>query len=279
MDSPTPTINQIPQVPKVSKFQNLITKILNNLTVISVSVFILLAITIVAFFYYQNQNLKKMLAERIEPTPTPLAVHDPLANWKVYKNSTDNYQLRVPQEWGQLTPSEDSMYKMVFQSADGLYKLTVDAEQNKNKATGKKYVSLDEFIGLPYAVKALKVDGQEARQSMPRSGFENFDKVFFFSKDAELIYSLELLVGDGTKTDHRVTFESLQIGADVFEKIVSTFEFTKLSDLISPTPSENGSSSANTACTMEAKICPDGTGVGRVPPSCEFAPCPTTATQ
>ncbi len=28
------------------------------------------------------------------------------------------------------------------------------------------------------------------------------------------------------------------------------------------------------ACTMEAKICPDGTGVGRTGPNCEFAPCP-----
>ena len=27
-------------------------------------------------------------------------------------------------------------------------------------------------------------------------------------------------------------------------------------------------------CTMDAKICPDGSGVGRVPPSCAFAPCP-----
>ncbi len=28
------------------------------------------------------------------------------------------------------------------------------------------------------------------------------------------------------------------------------------------------------ACTMEAKLCPDGSGVGRVPPTCEFAACP-----
>jgi hypothetical protein len=28
------------------------------------------------------------------------------------------------------------------------------------------------------------------------------------------------------------------------------------------------------ACTMEAKICPDGTSVGRSGPKCEFAPCP-----
>ena len=31
-----------------------------------------------------------------------------------------------------------------------------------------------------------------------------------------------------------------------------------------------------TACTMEAKVCPDGTSVGRSGPKCEFAPCTTT---
>jgi hypothetical protein len=29
------------------------------------------------------------------------------------------------------------------------------------------------------------------------------------------------------------------------------------------------------ACTMEAKICPDGSAVGRSGPKCEFAPCPS----
>jgi hypothetical protein len=29
-----------------------------------------------------------------------------------------------------------------------------------------------------------------------------------------------------------------------------------------------------TACTEEAKICPDGSAVGRIPPDCEFAECP-----
>jgi len=29
-----------------------------------------------------------------------------------------------------------------------------------------------------------------------------------------------------------------------------------------------------TACTAEAKICPDGRAVGRAGPACEFAPCP-----
>lgn len=32
---------------------------------------------------------------------------------------------------------------------------------------------------------------------------------------------------------------------------------------------------AGIGCTKEARACPDGTAVGRVPPSCQFAPCPT----
>jgi len=31
------------------------------------------------------------------------------------------------------------------------------------------------------------------------------------------------------------------------------------------------------ACTQEAKICPDGSAVGRTGPNCEFAPCPSEA--
>lgn len=29
-------------------------------------------------------------------------------------------------------------------------------------------------------------------------------------------------------------------------------------------------------CILDAQICPDGSSVGRIPPNCEFAPCPDT---
>lgn len=38
-----------------------------------------------------------------------------------------------------------------------------------------------------------------------------------------------------------------------------------------PKPGESGA----VACTMDAKICPDGSAVGRSGPNCEFAACPT----
>jgi hypothetical protein len=38
--------------------------------------------------------------------------------------------------------------------------------------------------------------------------------------------------------------------------------------------SATGASSMGVACTMEAKLCPDGSAVGRTGPHCEFTPCP-----
>lgn len=33
------------------------------------------------------------------------------------------------------------------------------------------------------------------------------------------------------------------------------------------------------SCTKEAKVCPDGSVVGRIPPRCDFAPCPGKTTE
>lgn len=45
---------------------------------------------------------------------------------------------------------------------------------------------------------------------------------------------------------------------------------TSNKSIIYPTPTI----SQQKACTLEAKICPDGSSVGRILPNCEFAPCP-----
>lgn len=53
---------------------------------------------------------------------------------------------------------------------------------------------------------------------------------------------------------------------------VFTFEIKKR------TSTSTGSGSISTqACTMEAKICPDGSAVGRTGPNCAFAACPNTS--
>lgn len=48
-----------------------------------------------------------------------------------------------------------------------------------------------------------------------------------------------------------------------------------ISSLIKNTPRVTGSPNPEEkACTADAKLCPDGSAVGRTGPNCEFAPCP-----
>jgi putative hemolysin len=55
-------------------------------------------------------------------------------------------------------------------------------------------------------------------------------------------------------------------------------QFCKTGNIIAGETDECGCTGApkceQVMCTADAKICPDGTGVGRIPPDCEFAQCP-----
>ncbi|MFZ6035391.1 MAG: hypothetical protein ACOYUB_04600 [Patescibacteria group bacterium] len=57
-----------------------------------------------------------------------------------------------------------------------------------------------------------------------------------------------------------------------YQKVVDN---SSQAETVSPTPILENIEPV--ACTMDAKICPDGSSVGRVPPTCEFSPCPSTS--
>lgn len=64
-------------------------------------------------------------------------------------------------------------------------------------------------------------------------------------------------------------FVSYRFGKEsVTQKLVPPTEVN-----LTPSPSETNE---GTICTMDAKICPDGSSVGRSGPNCEFAACPST---
>lgn len=59
----------------------------------------------------------------------------------------------------------------------------------------------------------------------------------------------------------------LLVGVAVLAIVGGAFYFGRLSN--------NPSNNQPRACTQEAKICPDGSSVGRTGPNCEFTPCPS----
>jgi hypothetical protein len=58
--------------------------------------------------------------------------------------------------------------------------------------------------------------------------------------------------------------------------IILVFIFGGLLYIYNPEPInyKNPDEHELTACSMEAKLCPDGSYVGRSGPKCEFSPCP-----
>ncbi len=67
----------------------------------------------------------------------------------------------------------------------------------------------------------------------------------------------------------------LSLAAFIFgSPIVTNSSQQNDSILVEPRATTPANPDDGVLCTMDAKLCPDGTSVGRIPPNCEFAPCP-----
>jgi hypothetical protein len=111
---------------------------------------------------------------------------------------------------------------------------------------------------------------------------------------------VEAVVGRYTMTDGVLSYESGEtvleaatgdlssVGFSQFLKNYSDRIATNLTELsveeilsafhASDTNNSAGTAKEYVACTMDAKVCPDGSYVGRVGPTCEFAACPSLTT-
>src|SRR5688572_7591983 len=71
------------------------------ITYLFLSLLTLLFLTSTAFLYYQNMQLKNMLASYQTPTASsaPTATTDPMVNWKTYTNKVRNYSISYPSDW------------------------------------------------------------------------------------------------------------------------------------------------------------------------------------
>jgi hypothetical protein len=80
----------------------------NNLLTLVFSVFLLLLLASTGYLYYQNQQLKRMLANYQTPvaSPTPTATANPTTNWKTYTNPDGTSSFKYPSDWSYQSSSE-----------------------------------------------------------------------------------------------------------------------------------------------------------------------------
>jgi len=190
---------------------------------LEVILFLLVIIAASTYSFYRNTYTEKTSPPQTTPTPKSTQTPTPIStsDWKTYRN--DEVTFKFPSTWTeQSNILRGSGFIQKFDDSSGMFTFSFLGIGNYNQATGKTYETIDNYINLPYTVKSLQVDGQDARQASPRAGSENVNSVNFFSKDKKFIYTLELKTGNTTKNTSEA---DVREGQNIFNQILSTFEF------------------------------------------------------
>lgn len=196
------------------------------ISILAMAIFVLFSLGVVAFLYYQNQQLKNMLSSyQTQTTPTPVASASPTPNpeMPIVSSPSANIKVVSPLKITGTVPA-GWMFEGVFpiKLVDANQKLIIQGQAKENVAGNWQ-------TGNPVAFTATLTF-----KTSSASGFL-------------------ILQNDNPS--------GIPANSKTFEVPV------KFSVTASPTPTSK-------ACTLEAKICPDGSSVGRTGPNCEFAVCP-----
>lgn len=213
-----------------------------------------------------------MLAKyQAQASPTPTATTDPTANWKTYTNPTNTYSFKYPDglksdtgaagvgfesiRFTYIGPAQLASGKTQTELSDGysfsVTKLGSTFQSDPKTEIGKAAQNSKENCTSVSAISNVVIAGINAfRYSGNCLG--NYTTIYL--SDGKNTYSItQLYTNDSYKT--------------ITDQILSTFKFFGATSSASPVPTQK-------ACTLEAKVCPNGSSVGRTGPNCEFAPCP-----
>lgn len=242
MEPTTPEISTpVPEIPS----SNPKTPDRHWVTIASMALFVLLSLSAVVFLYYQNQQLKGMLA-RYQATPTPISAPTPNPNQPVVTSPPAGTKVISPLKITGVVPA-GWMFEGTFP-----IKLT--------DSTGKMIV---------------QGNGKEVTPGSWQSGnpVDFTATLTFKTASTSGFLVLENDNPSGNPANSK-TFK-IPLGLNCSPRPACLDEnprclIPETSDMCPP-----ASTPAAKACTQEAKICPDGSAVGRTGPNCEFAPCPS----
>jgi hypothetical protein len=250
-----PVLPKIPQVKKSSP-----------ITIISVAIFIILALGAIIFLYYQNQQLKNMLANyQSQPTasPTPTATANPTANWKTYSDQKYGFSVKYPSMWETANPTDmkniyneykiknyeivlvDKSNPLIMNTTYPALQIAVPFKNDAQLSLSSwvlKYLEYNK-IGYPSVSKIdptldfteLTIDHYEAIK---------YGDSVFISKDGGVYFIGFIFIGKSTYDRDAV-----------FDQILSTFKF------IGATPTPPELTAPGTGCLYQGKNYNNGSAV------------------
>lgn len=257
------SINQEPK-PEIRKSSFLVSML---------SVLLLISVFVAGFFAHKTQNLASEIRKnKIINTPVSTSLpseKDITENWKSLTNEKLQFSLKiapifkypeniVPEESNSFSNKDGLSGPLEISSKDVLLESTVYtnidnvslANVNTSLNSNLNDISSQPFQPIGKIKKIYELDN--GGSIFEESPLDNEGATYYISiwKNGENIHVLKMFALLDVLTENR----------KLFEQMSKTYKFTNESNQI--------------ACTADAKICPDGTAVGRSGPKCEFDPCP-----
>jgi hypothetical protein len=150
-----------PQSPENGNPEHQNTKDNHWITILSMAVFVILSLGAVSFLYFQNMELKKMIASNqslTSPTPTSIQTPDPTLGWKTY--ASEAFSFRYPGE-AELREQPDT--------------IAISFMGNKQKESGRTQTEL--FDGYAFNVWQVKDAKSESLSEFADSRIQDLTPV------------------------------------------------------------------------------------------------------
>lgn len=228
----------------------------------------LLIVLLAGGMYLLNMQKETTKADPpIQPTPTVSPTPDPVIGWKLFTSASQDFSFKYPSALSGYLQESKKGVVISYPGASDMNLFAVDVYQTDLspeawwEKQGKKnyswlYNTAVNSVALSGSnrddeLKGIEIIGQ--RKTEGGATLSASLKIFPHN------HSLYVITNN---TDHYTN----DIQATL---ILSTFRFITATPVFSPAASGSG-----TMCTMDAKLCPDGSSVGRTGPNCEFAACP-----
>ncbi len=250
----------------------------DSFLVMILSILLLISVFIAGFFAWKTQQLVKELRAMngaLDSTPLVSPTPDPISSWREYVDTTNGFAFKIPDifKFPETIAVADSNYFSTSEGIDSPLALSnndvlleSNVYTNIDSATLKKVdlieaANINEILDQPFQPigKLKKIGGFNNNGSIlfEDSAIDSEPKYYIaVIKKGEKIYSIKMFAFN----------QKLENLTGIFNKMMLTFKFIDNETSSSPLP---------VACTMDAKICPDGSAVGRSGPKCEFTACPT----
>lgn len=202
------------------------------------SLLILVFLVSTAFLYYQNMQLKNMLASyQTQPTssPIPVATVDPTANWKTYINTKHSYSVKYPTNWTfrEFPDSQNGAGFRLLEKPNEIQYEVININFS-NRALDSQNIPFEEYVK-----KAAIEDIQNYQslatidQVVTQTGLVGYKTTWnvipIMGNTTKTYVSLPLTYFD-TKNESGDTVQiSLTDGAylSIYNQVLSTFKFTK----------------------------------------------------